>query len=398
MLSTIRSRVNQIAEGHQRYHYKFNISEHGSSSNTVNSTWYDRRGDALKYALPDNNCGSRILLITRIGGVTSTSCVESQGNIYVVKALSPKESWILFCWKTFQENYCPPHLEELSQSILEKCEGLAIIIVEIGGVLATKDKTRMDEWEMVLRSLGAELEGRDKLERFVEAKEGMTSEEVAEGYLNELVSRSLVQVATICYDGRLRSCHFHDLFCDIIISKSIEQSIAGIVGEENTGWPEKVLDLRGASLETVPNEVVKLFHLRYLSLKRTKIRTLPNSIGELENLEMLDLKDTYVTEFPVQILKLRRIRHLLVYRYTYEAYQPFHRILGFKMIVGIEVGELGRLTHLRKLCITKLRRQDKMALCSTIEKPSNLHFLNIGSVEEDKIIDIQSLSSPPRFL
>ncbi|XP_059658846.1 disease resistance protein RPM1-like [Cornus florida] len=392
--------IREDAEGHQRYRYKFNISEHSSSSNTVNITWYDHRGDALlleeaelvaidgpkkqligwlmkdtlilkvvsvaqlkdflqqrryvivlddvwsinawdalKYALPDNNYGSRILLITRIGSVASTSSVESHGNIHAVKALSPKESWILFCWKTFQEKYCPPHLEELSQSILEKCVGLPLAIVAISGVLATKDKNRMDEWEMAMRSLGAELEGRDKLEKdyhikimklirlwtaegFVEAKEGMTSEEVAEGYLNELVNRSLVQVAMICYDGRLRRSCIHDLFREIIISKSIEQSIAAIVSEENTRWPEKVrrlsihytlgnlqqtnhfsqlrlllmfkvaeplskssmpilfngglmllkvLDLRGASLETVPNEVAKLFHLRYLSLKRTDV-------------------------------------------------------------------------------------------------------------------------------
>ncbi|XP_059658823.1 disease resistance protein RPM1-like [Cornus florida] len=251
----------------------------------LDDVWSINAWDALKYALPDNNCGSRILLITRIGSVASTSSIESHGNIYAMKALSPKESWILFCWKTFQEKYCPPHLEELSQSILEKCVGLPLAIVAIGGVLATKDKNRMDEWEMVMRSLGAELEGRDKLEKdyhikimklirlwtaegFVEAKEGMTSEEVAEGYLNELVNRSLVQVAMICYDGRLRRSRIHDLFREIIISKSIEQSIVAIVSEENTRWPEKVLDLRGASLETVPNEVAKLFHLRYLSLKR----------------------------------------------------------------------------------------------------------------------------------
>ncbi|XP_059658836.1 putative disease resistance RPP13-like protein 3 [Cornus florida] len=383
--------IREDAEGHQRYRYKFNISEHSSSSNTVNITWYDHRGDALlleeaelvaidgpkkqlirkpdpqrleaidnnnlkaqlkdflqqrryvivlndvwsinawdalKYALPDNNYGSRILLITRIGSVASTSSVESHGNIHAVKALSPKESWILFCWKTFQEKYCPPHLEELSQSILEKCMGLPLEMVAISGVLATKDKNRMDEWEMVIilpEDYHIKIMKLIRLwtaEGFVEAKEGMTSEEVAEGYLNELVNRSLVQVAMICYDERLRRSRIHDLFREIIISKSIEQSIAAIVSEENTRWPKKVrrlsihytlgnlqqtnhfsqlrlllmfkvaeplskssmpilfngglmllkvLDQRGASLETVPNEVAKLFHLRYLSLKRTDV-------------------------------------------------------------------------------------------------------------------------------
>ncbi|XP_059656924.1 putative disease resistance protein At1g50180 [Cornus florida] len=41
----IKSRVENI---HQRYRDRFSISEHGSSSTTVNNNaWYDRRGDAL---------------------------------------------------------------------------------------------------------------------------------------------------------------------------------------------------------------------------------------------------------------------------------------------------------------------------------------------------------------
>ncbi|XP_059658813.1 disease resistance protein RPM1-like [Cornus florida] len=274
-------------------------------------------------------------------------------------------------------------------------------------------------------------------EGFVKEIGGMTMEEVAEGYLNELINRSLVQVAKIDGVGRLREFRIHDLFHEVIISKSREQNIAAIVSKRSTTWPEKVrrlsiqytlgnlkhtnrfsqlrsllmfsveepiskslnpilfnggvrllkvLDLRGASLKILPNEVGKLFHLRYLSLRRTEVETLPKSIGKLENLETLDLKNTNVTELPVQILKLQRLRHLLVY---IEANHDNSRIV---------MGELGRLTQLRRLGVRELRREDGKALCSSIEKLSNLQSLNVGSVETKEIIDIQQLPSPPRKL
>ncbi|XP_059656937.1 disease resistance protein RPM1-like [Cornus florida] len=466
--------------------------------------WSINAWDALKYAFPDNNSGSRILLTTRIVDVASTACVESPDHIYTMEPLSQEESWTLFCRKTFQDNCCPPDLEKVSRSILEKCKGLPLAVVAVSGVLATKDRSTSHDWELFHRSLGAQSEGHDKLESmkkilslsyynlpyylkicflylglfpedykiermrvirlwiaegFVEVRVGRTMEEVAEGYLKELINRSLVQVARIDGIGRLRECRIHDLFREVITSKSREQNIAAMVSKESTTWPEKVrrlsiqytlgnlqqtnrfpqlrsllmfsveepiskslnpilfsggvrllkvLDLRGASLEMLPDEVGKLFHLRYLSLRGTEVETLPKSIGKLENLETLDLKYTNVTELPVQILKLQRLRHLLVYNYNLDT-------CGFKAIVGIEglsslqilcfieanhengrivMGELGRLTQLRRLGIRELRREDGKALCSSLEKLSNLQSLSVGSVENKEIVDIQHLSSP----
>ncbi|KAL7166929.1 hypothetical protein ACSBR2_037565 [Camellia fascicularis] len=196
---------------------------------------------------------SRVLLTTRIGNVASTSCRESHGYIYEMKSLSPKESWTLFCKKTFQEKDCPPHLIEISRSVLRRCEGLPLAIVVISGVLASKDQGRVDEWELVNRSLGVEVEGSDMkkilllsyndlpyylkscllylssfpkdhlikwmssirlwiAKGFVEGKEfGKTLEEVAEAYLYELLNRSLIQVAKRKDDRRIEMFRIHDL-------------------------------------------------------------------------------------------------------------------------------------------------------------------------------------------
>ncbi|XWS49322.1 hypothetical protein CRYUN_Cryun13aG0153800 [Craigia yunnanensis] len=460
--------------------------------------WY-----AIKFALPANNFGSRLMLTTRNVGLAFSSPIESE-EVYNLEPLPPEESWTLFCRKTFRGNSCPPHLEEICKQILKKCEGLPLAIVAISGVLASKNERRIDEWEMVGRSLGAEIDGNDKLmnlkkvlslsfndlpyylkscflylsifpedhpielmklirlwtaEGFVEVKQGKTQEEVAEGYFNALLSRSLIQVAGTTSDGRVKSCRIHDLLREIIILKSREQNFAVIAKEQNPMWPDKVrrlsvlntlqnvpqnrfvsqlrslfmfgveenpclhklfpggfrllavLDLQATPLTKFPIDVVNLYYLKYLSLRETKV------IGKLQNHETLDLKHAYVTELPVEVLQLQRLRHLLVYRYEFESYDYFHSKYGFKALekIGelqslqklclIEVdqgnvilAELGKLIQLRRLGITKLRKEDGKKLCSSIEKLTCLRALSIISIEEDEIIDVQHLISPPPLL
>ncbi|GMP52536.1 hypothetical protein CsSME_00018308 [Camellia sinensis var. sinensis] len=181
-----------------------------------------------------------------------------------------------------------------------------------------------------------------------------------------------------------------------------------------------VLDLGGSLLETFPNEVSKLLQIRYLSLRETNVKIIPKLIGKLQNLETLDLKGTYVNELPDDILKLQRLRHILLYRYHPSPYISFHCQSGFKAPVeigtlsslqklccietnhgnngGIFLAEIGKLTQLRRLHIQKLRSEDGKGLCSSLEKLSNLRSLIIRATEEDEIIDLDSLSSPPQLL
>ncbi|XP_050377405.1 disease resistance protein RPM1-like [Argentina anserina] len=476
----------------------------------LDDVWHLYEWHAIQNALPNNRCGSRIMLTTRNSDVASTTRVLSNGKTYELKPLPPLESWDLFCRKAFRQNKCPLHLEDICKDILKRCEGLPLAIVAISGVLATKDKRRIDEWDMVGRTLGAEIEGNDKLkhlrkvlslsfndlpyflkscflylsifpeghliarmrlirlwvaEGFIEAKEGRTLEEVADDYLHELLNRSLMQVATTTPDGRVKTCRIHDLLREIIISKSRDQNFTTIVKEKSVPaqWSDKirrlsihdtlqtvrpnrsvsqlrslfmfgvrirpsinalfpsgfrllnVLDLHSSPLKRFPIVVVDLHFLKYLSLRDTKVKTVPRYIGKLQNLETLDLKHSNVSELPDEILKLQRLRHLLVYKHEYVSYEQFSSKNGFKVtpkigvlqalqkLCFIEVNqdggtiirELGKLTQLRRLGLLKLRKADGKALCSSIEKLSNLHALSIASVKEDEIIDLQHLSSPP---
>jgi disease resistance protein RPM1 len=439
--------------------------------------------------------------------------MDSPDKVYPLNPLSQEESWTLFCKKIFQDNLCPPHLKNVSETILGRCEGLPLAIVAISGVLATKDKSKTDEWEMVHLSLGAGLEENDMLmsarkilslsyndlpyylkscllyfsifpvgnrikrmrlirlwiaEGFVKGKEGMTVEEVAQDYLNELMKRSLVQVVRATSDGRVKTCRVHDLLREIMITKAKDQDFVAIAKEEGTIWPEKVrrvsmhnvmpskqqrhvasrfrslltfwgadcsyespvhnlfsgrlrllhvLDLEGAPLKEFPNEVVSLFLLKYLSLRNTRVSFIPSSISKLKNLETLDLKHAQVSILPAEIRKLRKLCYLLVYRYEIDSDDWIPTKYGFKApahIGGLQsiqklcfveahqgrnlMLELGRLKQLRRLGIVKLKKKHGKALCSSIERLTNLRALSLTSITESEIIDLDYLASPPQFL
>ncbi|KAK0590181.1 hypothetical protein LWI29_023644 [Acer saccharum] len=323
----------------------------------LDDVWNINEWDAIKYALPTNDYGSRVMLTTRNADLAFSSGIESEGRVYNLEPLKQEESWTLFCRKTFYENSCPPHLEEICRYILKKCEGLPLAIVAIGGVLATKDKRRIDEWEMVWRSFGAEIEGNDKLmnlrkvlslsfndlpyylkscflylsifpedhliehmrlirlwtaEGFVEAKEGKTLEEVAEDYFNELLNRSLMQVVGTTSYGRVKTCRIHDLLREIIISKSREQNFAAIAKEQNAMWPDKV---RRLSIHNTLQNVQQnrpFSQLRSLFMfgvvERPYLHTkFPNGFRLLG---VLDLRGAPLAQFPIEVVNLFYLKYL----------------------------------------------------------------------------------------
>ncbi len=120
----------------------------------LDDVWHMDDWDAVKHTLP-NNSSSRVMLTTRNSEVASVSCKEFNGNVYPLNPLSREESWTLFCRKTFWDNSCPPDLKSLAESILGRCEGLPLAIVALSGVLGTKN--RIDEWDLIQRSLADEL-------------------------------------------------------------------------------------------------------------------------------------------------------------------------------------------------------------------------------------------------
>ncbi|KZV48734.1 hypothetical protein F511_26650 [Dorcoceras hygrometricum] len=396
--------------------------------------WSAEAWEGIKHVLPDENQGSRVIITTR-----SRDTVENYSYLFEMDPLSEEDSWILFCQKVFMGDSCPEHLVDICKNILRRCRGLPLAIVAISGVLSTKKVTDIDQWKILMSGIGSELEGNNRLaslkeilllsfkhlpdylkpcfmylskfpedhliehntlvrlwiaEGLVKQKERRTLEEVAQGYLNELINRSLIHPMVTNDDGSVKASCIHDLYRELIVQKSSEQNLMTLSSSENILWPKrvrrfsvhgkfhnngverygsrlcslqsfgvadsvsmsrilqlvenckmlKVLDLRGVPLETFPEMISRLFLLKYLCLRSSRIKRLPGLIKNLRKLEVLDLKGTQITKLPTGILKLQHLRQLLVYHHVRGSYMPYNYVNAFKALKGI-----GRLKSLQKL-------------------------------------------------
>ncbi|KAH1248163.1 Disease resistance protein RPM1 [Glycine max] len=311
--------------------------------------WHEDFCDQVELAMLNNNESSRIIITTRMMHVAEFFKKSFPVHILSLQLLPPDKAWELFCKKAFRfelHGQCPALLEA---------------------------------------------------EGFVQSDGRRTSEQIADEYLSELIYRSLVQVSTVGFEGKVKSCRVHDLLHEVIVRKmkdlsfchfvnegddesatigatrrlSIDTSSNNVLKSTNSthiraihcfGKGEqlepfmgqlfsksrvmKVLNLEGTLLNYVPSNLGNLFHLRYINLKNTKVRILPNSVGKLQNLETLDIRNTLVHELPSEINMLKKLRYLLAFHRNYEAdYSLLGSTTGVLMKKGIQ-----NLTSLQNLC------------------------------------------------
>lgn len=241
----------------------------------LDDIWSTNAWDCLKKAFPvDRSNGSRLLLTTRNKNVALH--VDPQTTPYDLGFLSKQNSWELFCKKTFidgRDTSCSPILEEIGREIVERCAGLPLAIIVIGGLLSRKK--RLNEWERILNNMDSHfarhpngvaailaLSYNDlpyylkscflylglfpedctiqahKLFRLWVAEgliphQELRGEDVAEDYLNELIERNMVQMEGMSVNGRVKQCRLHDLLRDLSISKAKTENFLQIPGNEN---------------------------------------------------------------------------------------------------------------------------------------------------------------------
>ncbi|CAK8564915.1 unnamed protein product [Lathyrus sativus] len=383
--------------------------------------WKENFSDEIQHAIISNNKGSRIIVTTRMMHVAEYFKKSFHVHVHKLQPLSPKKAWELFCNKAFRYEpgkKCPAELEGMSCEMVQKCGGLPLAIVAIGGLLSTKSKT-VFEWEKVSKNLRMELERNAHLtslmkilslsyddlpyhlkscmlyfgiypedyiikrkrltrqwmaEGFVKDEENRPLEEVAEEHMTELIHRSLVQVSKVGFDGKVKSCQVHDLLREVIIKKMKDLSFCHLM--------------------------------------------LPRSISKLVNIETLDLRQTQVHELPKEINKLTKLRLLPVYYRKYEGhYSMLNFTTGVQMQEGIGclislqklyfleadhggidlIHELKKLRQLRKLGIRRVRGEYGDALCATIQEMKHLESLNISAINEEEILDLDFVSTPPNL-
>ncbi|TKY49772.1 Disease resistance protein RPM1 [Spatholobus suberectus] len=110
--------------------------------------WKENFCDDIEHALPNNDKGGRIIITTRMMPVGEYFMKSFPVHVHKLQHLPPNKAWELFCKKAFRfepGEQCPNELEDMSKEIVQKCGGLPLAIVAIGGLLSTKAKT-MFEW------------------------------------------------------------------------------------------------------------------------------------------------------------------------------------------------------------------------------------------------------------
>ncbi|CAO2828671.1 unnamed protein product [Amaranthus hypochondriacus] len=216
-------------------------------------------------------------------------------------------------------------------------------------------------------------------EGLVSAREMMSPEDLAMQHLEELSQRFMIQILRVNSTGTIKAIHLHDLLRELCLTKAKEQSFLQIYTAVNDqanplsfngafqprrvsvhcscSFPVEVSNLRSLvlltrsdilnvardSLEkidlnilhqkfkllrllnlwgiktesgTLPKQIGRLIHLRYLGIHSSNITKLPKSIGKLRNLLTLDYRnilsddDIVHVNIPNIFSKLEQLRHL----------------------------------------------------------------------------------------
>uniref|UniRef100_A0A3Q7G2I6 NB-ARC domain-containing protein n=1 Tax=Solanum lycopersicum TaxID=4081 RepID=A0A3Q7G2I6_SOLLC len=213
--------------------------------------------ESLKRAFPDSKNGSRVIITTCKEDVIER--VDDRGFVHKLRFLSQEESWDLFCRKLLDVRAMVPEMESLAKIMVEKCRGLPLAIVVLSGLLS--HKKGLDEWRKVKDHLWKNIIEDKYIEiskilslsyndlstalkqcflyfgifpedKMVDAEniiwlwmaEGFIPrgeqrmEDAAEGFLNELIRRRLIQVVDTVWE-KVTECRVHDLLCHLAIQK-----------------------------------------------------------------------------------------------------------------------------------------------------------------------------------
>ncbi|KAK6772830.1 hypothetical protein RDI58_028068 [Solanum bulbocastanum] len=217
----------------------------------VDDVWETSVWDDLIGSFHDANNGSRIILTTRNHEVAMYT--RFQSDPLPLRMFNNDESWELLRKKVFGEESFSPLLTEIGQQIAKKCGQLPLSIVLVAGILAEMEK-KVECWNQLANNLGPHIheDSRAVIEQsyqilpyrlrpcflyfgalledsvisvpkltqlwisegFIKSCESKSLEDIAEGYLENLIGRNLVMGTKRSSRGKIKACRIHDLLHD----------------------------------------------------------------------------------------------------------------------------------------------------------------------------------------
>lgn len=385
----------------------------------------------------DSSNGSRVILTTRDPDVASKA--DPWSPPLNLRPLTKDGSWELLLLRNRKLGN-EPDLNNFKEGILEICQGLPPAILLLGGLLSNIDSS---QWSGVIQDLrfrehqspallkNVALMSFEKLppdlqfclryfalfpkayeipkrrllqlwlaEEFDEVEPVRNiSEDEANKYLDELVSRNMIERATRKSDGSPKTYRMPSFLYELLpraegarfhshrgrsecgsedSEKFIVKRFADQFGVESTPKSHirnlrsyvsfyaekrgtsnrelgmllkkminggrvlclllKVLDLEGVYKPPLPEKLGELRNLKYLGLRWTALESCPASIGDLSCLEAIDLKHTSITTLPSAIWKAKKLRQLYMSELSIQKPFKLSSTNQLQTLTGLSIG------------------------------------------------------------
>ncbi|KAH6767875.1 hypothetical protein C2S52_018858, partial [Perilla frutescens var. hirtella] len=240
----------------------------------MDDIWSIKAWEEMGLYFPNCENGSQVVVTTRQSFLTSQLTVSN--DIFHMKFLDEVNSWNLFSKTVFGEEGFPLRFKKIGKKIVEKCRGLPLSIVVIGGLLAKSQRTH-GYWEQIEQKLNSIVNSENdeyclkilKLsynhlpaflkpcflytgtfeedtrirvstlinllvcEGFIKPENGKTMETIGKEYLEELIDRNLILVDALGSTGNIKYCKIHDLLRDLCLKEAEKERFYYVIGKHS---------------------------------------------------------------------------------------------------------------------------------------------------------------------
>ncbi|TVU04192.1 hypothetical protein EJB05_50218, partial [Eragrostis curvula] len=267
----------------------------------------------------------------------------------------------------------------------KKCVGIPLAIIVMAGVVASLWEVKRQQ-QLVENNYPipkCRLIRRWIAEGFIGESNEMSALEIGEGYLNELVIRSLIEPVPFDQNEEGECYTVHYLIHEFITSLSVEENFVTV--------PEVADKLEKYGLKSIG----KLFHLKYLGLGGKDISKLPEQIGDLQHMQTLDVIRTNIRELPASALQWKMLHTLMGNIKLPDGVGKIQEVEEL-LIVNVtkdsssqSIEELGQLRRLRilgvKWCIDESDSRIALKRQKFVNALTNLGNYNLDSLTLDTV-------------